>query len=103
MSLVSKISDLCEKSGKTLTSLERECGFGISSIRKWDEHAPTLPKIIKVADALNVTVGEILEENEKPASTLADEFSRSYNLLNAENKKIIDDLVEKLLMSQSCQ
>ena len=103
MSLVSKISDLCEKSGKTLTSLERECGFGISSIRKWDEHAPTLPKIIKVSDALNVTVGEILGENKKPADSLASGFEEKYNSLSGENKKIIDDLVEKLLKSQSSQ
>ena len=103
MSLVEKISELCEKKGKTLTSLERECSFGVSSIRKWDEHAPTLPKLIKVAQALEVTVGELLGEKEKPAGSLASEFSENYNLLSDENKKIIDDLVEKLLKSQSCQ
>lgn len=68
MSLVGRISELCEKKGKTLTSLERDCGFGVSSIRKWDDHAPTIPKLLKVAEELDVTVGEILGENEKPAS-----------------------------------
>lgn len=67
MSLVKRISSICEQNGLTLTSLERLCGFGVSSIRKWDDHAPTLPKLQKVADTLGVTVGYILGETEKPA------------------------------------
>lgn len=90
MSLVEKISELCESKGKTLTSLERECGFGVSSIRKWNNHAPTLPKLLKVAEVLEVTVGEILGEK-NPVPTNEDrqkaEFIDLWAHLSPEQKK----------------
>lgn len=70
MTLVERIAKLCSEQGTTMTAIERENGLAVSSIRKWDDHAPTIPKLVIVAKALNTTVsyliGETSEKN--PAS-----------------------------------
>ncbi len=74
MSLVKRIDALCKERNTTLTAIERECGLGVSSIRKWDEHSPSLSKVMSVADALDVPVSYLIGEDteKKPAPTDGD-------------------------------
>lgn len=65
MSLVKRIDALCKERNTTLTAIERECGLGVSSIRKWDEHSPSLSKVILVADALGVSMSYLIDEQQK--------------------------------------
>lgn len=60
MSLVEKVKQLCETNGTTLTALERELGFSGSSIRKWDESAPSTDKVKAVADRFDVSVDYLI-------------------------------------------
>lgn len=95
---------LCEKAGKSPTAVAKEAGLSAGSPTAWKNGA--VPKKIqreKLCQYFSVTEQELLGYKEKPAGSLASEFSENYNLLSDENKKIIDDLVEKLLMSQSSQ
>lgn len=65
MSLVQRIDALCKQRNTTMTAIERECGLGVSSIRKWDDHSPSLTKVMAVADALEVSVSDLIGEQQK--------------------------------------
>lgn len=69
MSLVKRIDALCKERNTTLTAIERECGLGVSSIRKWDEHSPSLSKVMSVADALDVPVSYLIGEGTEKKPT----------------------------------
>lgn len=65
--MVDKIRHLCKAQGKSLFSLEQECGFGNGVINKWDKNSPSVAKVVAVADALGVPVAYLIEEKkEKP-------------------------------------
>ena len=67
--MVDKIRELFSLTGKSLFSLEKECGFGNGTINKWDKSSPSIDRVSKVAAALGVTVGDILgEKNTAPIS-----------------------------------
>lgn len=65
MTLVERIAKLCSEQGTTMTAIERENGLSVSSIRKWDDHAPTIPKLVIVAKALNTTVSYLIGETDE--------------------------------------
>lgn len=65
MSLVKRIDMLCKERNTTMTAIERECGLGISSIRKWDDHSPSLTKVMAVADALGASVADLIGDQQK--------------------------------------
>ena len=49
--LYSRIKELCQKRGITITKLESDLGFGNSSIKKWRQlTSPSVDKVIKITD-----------------------------------------------------
>lgn len=60
MSLVLNIQRLCDTKEMTITKLEKELGFGRSSIYKWDKNSPSIDKVQKVADFFNVSIDHLL-------------------------------------------
>ena len=60
MDIIQNINDIAKSKGLTLTEIERMCGFSKSSMRKWSENIPSMEKIIKVADTLNVGLDYIV-------------------------------------------
>ncbi len=77
-SLVDKIRQLCKEQGKTIFSLEQECGFGNGVIHKWDRNSPSVAKVLAVANALGVPVSYLIGEQEKkPAPTDGDGLSET--------------------------
>ena len=66
--MVDTIKRLCKEKKTTIAAIERACGFGNGSIRKWDSASPAYERIKAVADFLGVSVSEITsEQKEKPA------------------------------------
>ena len=66
--MVDTIKRLCKEKNTTIAAIERACGFGNGSIRKWDSASPAYERIESVADFLGVSVSEITsEQKEKPA------------------------------------
>ena len=63
--MVDKIRGLCKEQGKSLFSLEKECGLGNGTINKWDRNSPSVDKVRAVADALGVPVAYLIGEQEK--------------------------------------
>lgn len=57
-----KIEQLCKQNNISIGQLEKLCGFGNSTIQKWQNHSPSIDKVKKVADHFNVTVDYFLKE-----------------------------------------
>lgn len=95
MTLVEKIKIECKKKKMSLAALERACGFGNGSIRKWDTSPTSLERITKVAAVLEIPISNLLDEspeNEKsPATNEGDkaleEFEVLFNQLSPEQKE----------------
>jgi transcriptional regulator with XRE-family HTH domain len=55
MSIVNRIKELAQDKNITIAELERKCAFGNGTIRRWDERAPSIYKVITVANYLMVS------------------------------------------------
>ncbi len=77
--MVDRIRRLCKEQGKSLFSLEQECGFGNGTINKWDKNSPSVAKVLAVAEALGVPVSYLIGEDteKKPAPTDGDGLSET--------------------------
>ena len=60
--ILNKITALCEKKGISISKLEKECGLGNATIARWDESAPRVNNLKKVADYFGVDIKYFLEE-----------------------------------------
>lgn len=60
MSLVNRIKMLCAKQHISLHRLEMTIGFSKSSISKWDVNAPSVEKVLRVAEYFNVSMDFLL-------------------------------------------
>lgn len=61
--IYTNISNLCRDKGISIAKLERELGFGNSTVRGWANSSPTVEKLKAVADYFSVTVDDLLAEN----------------------------------------
>lgn len=61
--IYTNVSNLCQRKGISIAKLERELGFGNSTIRGWVNSSPTVEKIKAVTDYFGVTVDELLAED----------------------------------------
>lgn len=58
------ISRIAYKKNLTLADVERKAGLSQGIISKWKTCSPSVDKLIKVADALNITVNRIIKETD---------------------------------------
>ena len=97
--MVDLIRRLCKEQGKTLFSLEKECGFGNGTINKWDKNSPSVDKVVAVASALDVPVVELLDgfsDKKSPPST-EDGLSASETEIIRHVRALTPDQVDFLL------
>lgn len=65
MDIIQNINKIIQGTQYTLTELERICEFPKSSMRKWSENIPSINKVAKVADVLNVSLDYLYYGKEK--------------------------------------
>lgn len=65
MSIVKKIKDLAYDKDISIAALERESGLANGAIYKWDKSSPTIDKLNKVAQFLDVSVDYLLSPDEQ--------------------------------------
>lgn len=58
--LKAKVEALCKQKGITISRLEKECGLGNATIRKWDTHSPTIATVQKVAEYFEIPLCELI-------------------------------------------
>ena len=59
MGLYENIKDVAKSKGYSINALEKEMGFARSSIRKFNDSAPSIKKLMKLANFLNVSLEEL--------------------------------------------
>jgi transcriptional regulator with XRE-family HTH domain len=60
--LYAKIEAMCKKKGISIAALESSVGLGNATIRGWAKSSPTVDNLKKVADYFNVTVDDLMKE-----------------------------------------
>lgn len=65
--LFDRIQKLCKNRNITIAALERECGLGNATIKKWGTSTPSGDKLSRVADHFGVSTDYLLgrEENKE--------------------------------------
>ena len=61
MKLVDKVKEACARRGVTVTEVEKAAGLPDNAIYKWDKHSPSIDRVKRVADVLQVTVDQLIE------------------------------------------
>lgn len=90
MGLYEQIKEAANSKGYSINRLEKELGFPRSSISKYNKNIPSMEKIQKIADFLNLSISDIIkEENDKKTSTLTQKDERDIS-------KTVNALMEKL-------
>lgn len=65
--LADKIRALCESRGKAVGAVETACGLSVGAISKWNASSPTVKNLKAVADYFDVTIDELLREDNADA------------------------------------
>ncbi|WP_353097704.1 helix-turn-helix transcriptional regulator [Tissierella praeacuta] len=92
MSLLAKIQNLCKNRGINVSKLEKELEFGNGTIYRWDKNSPSVDKVQKVASYFEIPIGDLLEEEQKEASSALEEANPALKNFfeKLEEEKIID-------------
>lgn len=69
--MVEKIKEYCKQKGISINELATRCGIGSGNIYRWDENKPSIDKVRLVADALDVTVNDLLDYDDFDPETTA--------------------------------
>lgn len=56
MGIVDRIKQKCTENNKSINAIEKECGLGHGTIRRWNENSPTIDKAKLVADILQISL-----------------------------------------------
>ncbi len=105
--LYKRIEDLCKQSGTNITEMCKASGASRGSLTDLKMGRIARLNTItlsRIAEHFSVSVGYLLghEETKKPADQKADGLrGLGYDELTPENQKMIADLIDKLLQSQS--
>lgn len=59
--ILQQVESLCKEKGVSISRLEKDCGIGNATIKKWDESTPRIDTLKKVADYFGVSIEYFLE------------------------------------------
>lgn len=65
MGLYEQIKEVAKTKGYSINKLEKELGFARSSISKFNKNVPSMEKVQKIADFLNVSITDITGEEKE--------------------------------------
>lgn len=98
-----KYAALCKQKSVSLTRAAIDAGISKSLISKWKQQGTQIPSpevLQKLSVYFGVPVSDLLEEK-IPATVSGSGTSFRYDELTEENRALVDDLIAKLLKSQS--
>lgn len=81
------IRKLCKRKGISMKQLEADIGLATNTIYRWDKNAPSIDKVIAVADYFHVPMDEVLERNIGDISSAGRELLSVFNELNTEGQE----------------
>ena len=60
--ILQRVESLCKEKGISISRLEKDCGIGNATIKRWDESAPRIDTLKKVADYFGISIEYFLEQ-----------------------------------------
>lgn len=104
MGLYERIKEVASQKGYSINRLERELEYPRSSISKYNKNVPSMEKIQKIAEFLNVPISEIIQSeketdnayylNEETGITAQEIFEKDRVLFDVYRSADKDKLVE---------
>lgn len=104
MDIVDRIFALLEQNKMEQKAFAAEIGVAPSKVSEWKKRKSTSynRRLPEIARALHTSVEYLLNGQEKPAPiTESGLDATKYHMLNEENRALVDQMIEKLLKSQS--
>jgi Predicted transcriptional regulators len=74
--ILERIIELCNKNNLTIAGLERECGFGNGTVKKWGSSMPSGDRLDKVARRFGVTIDYLVNGNSSDGYYLNEETAK---------------------------
>ena len=91
-----KVKDVCKSKGITITQLAEILGVKQESVSRAINGNPTVETLQKIANALDVSIVDLFENNSKGFTALIDNDGLLYKASNiAELEKIVSELKTK--------
>lgn len=60
--IFTNISSLCKEKGVSVARLEKECGLGNATVRRWDTSSPNADNLKRIADYFGVSIERLMSE-----------------------------------------
>lgn len=74
-SVFSRLDAIIKKQGLTLSKVEKECGLGNGTIKRWESQSPRLDKLVSVAKFLNISLDFLVFGSSCPTNSKEQELS----------------------------
>lgn len=62
MQIYERIKEIAKEKKVTIDAIEKEANLGRGSLSKWNTVSPSVSNLMKVANILNVRIGDLIEE-----------------------------------------
>lgn len=90
MTIVNRLQMKITEKGYTIKTFEEEMKFGNGTIRRWDKNAPSIDKVAKVANFLEISIDWLIFGKEKEnLSTEEKEILEAYRRADEKGKEAI--------------
>ena len=108
MSVYNRIKSLSKEKKISINKLEQELDLSRGSLCKIDTNIPSAGKMQKIADYFGISVDFLMGREEEPeqpplpvSCNKTPEITEKFDLLNDENKLLIERLILQLLQAQA--
>ena len=82
MSLLDRIQELANRESVSIKQIERECGIGNGTIRKWGTQSPSIENVRKVANYLRVPLSYLIDEESNGATNFSKGEEEIFRLIH---------------------
>ena len=89
--IVQRIIELCKNKQITIAYLERKANLGNGTIKRWNTSSPSIDKVFKIANMLDVSVDYLYRGKENKRLVIG---SKDITNLTKEELRTINDIID---------
>lgn len=86
MDLLNRIKEIAEPRGLNIAQIERGSGLNKTTLGKWNMNAPSIDKVVRVADFLEVSIDELVGRSAPEISASDRQILELFHQLNEEGQ-----------------
>lgn len=94
MNHIDRVREICKARGIPISKLEQDLGFGNGYLNPKKAQSISHARLYKIAEYLNLTVDEMLDEKINPAGTIADGVEEKITALSPEHRELFVRFLE---------